>query len=101
MHTARTQHLVVPPFSGNLFSFPQQWGAEMSEDCLTLNIFRPPSIDVNSSLPVMAWIYGGGFMSVWWMPLCSPKLTLLFIAGASSLYDGSALVEQSVARVRT
>ncbi|KAH9999289.1 Alpha/Beta hydrolase protein [Russula vinacea] len=55
--------------------------ADMSEDCLTLNVFRPSGIDINSSLPIMVWIYGGGFYS-----------------GASSLYDGAPLVEQSVAR---
>ncbi|KAH9999287.1 Alpha/Beta hydrolase protein [Russula vinacea] len=53
----------------------------MSEDCLTLNVFRPSGIDGNSSLPVMVWIYGGGFYS-----------------GASSGYDGAPVVERSVAR---
>ncbi|KAI0303270.1 esterase 1 [Russula brevipes] len=53
----------------------------MSEDCLTLNVIRPSGIDAGSSLPVMVWIYGGGFYS-----------------GSSSLYDGTPLVEQSVAR---
>ncbi|KAI0269120.1 extracellular triacylglycerol lipase precursor [Gloeopeniophorella convolvens] len=55
--------------------------AEMSEDCLTLNIFRPSDVNSNSSLPVMVWIYGGGFYG-----------------GMSSLYDGTPLVAQSVAR---
>ncbi|KAI0284358.1 Alpha/Beta hydrolase protein [Russula aff. rugulosa BPL654] len=55
--------------------------ADMSEDCLTLNIIRPSGTDKDSSLPVMVWIYGGGFYS-----------------GASSLYDGTPFVEQSVAR---
>ncbi|KAH9062838.1 esterase 1 [Lactarius vividus] len=55
--------------------------ADMSEDCLTLNIFRPSGVDSLASLPVMVWIYGGGFL-----------------AGQSSIYDGSYLVEQSVAR---
>ncbi|KAH8999251.1 esterase 1 [Lactarius akahatsu] len=49
----------------------------MSEDCLTLNIFRPSGIDSLASLPVMVWIYGDG---------------------QSSIYDGSYFVEQSVAR---
>lgn len=35
----------------------------MSEDCLTLNIFRPAGLATNASLPVMAWVYGGGFYS--------------------------------------
>ncbi|KAI0004879.1 Alpha/Beta hydrolase protein [Russula compacta] len=60
---------------------PGQWDGDMSEDCLTLNIFRPSGIDINSSFPVMVWIFGGGF-----------------ITGASALFDGSVLVEQSVTR---
>ena len=39
--------------------------AEMSEDCLTLNIIRPSNIDINTSLSVMVWIYGGGFYGAW------------------------------------
>ncbi|KAI0307297.1 esterase 1 [Multifurca ochricompacta] len=55
--------------------------ADMSENCLTLNIFRPSGIENVASLPVMVWIHGGGFYS-----------------GASSIYDGSPLVKQSIAR---
>ncbi len=45
----------------------------MSEDCLTLNVFKPK--DVSGPLPVMVWIHGGGFTR-----------------GASSVpsYDGTA-----------
>ena len=32
-----------------------------SEDCLTLNVWTPPGADANAKLPVMVWIYGGGF----------------------------------------
>lgn len=31
------------------------------EDCLTINIIAPASATPNSKLPVVAWIYGGGF----------------------------------------
>ncbi|KAF8056297.1 extracellular triacylglycerol lipase precursor [Lyophyllum atratum] len=55
--------------------------AAMSEDCLTINILRPSGISSESSLPVLFWTYGGGF-----------------VAGASSIYNGSAIVAQSVAR---
>ncbi|WP_460314755.1 carboxylesterase/lipase family protein [Aliiglaciecola aliphaticivorans] len=34
-----------------------------SENCLTLNIFSPDSIDIEAqSLPVLVWIHGGGFV---------------------------------------
>lgn len=32
-----------------------------SEDCLTINVFRPPA--AGKRLPVLVWIYGGGFWS--------------------------------------
>jgi carboxylesterase type B len=34
-----------------------------SEDCLTLNIWRPAGVFQNETLPVLVWIYGGGFMT--------------------------------------
>mmetsp|Transcript_44651 Transcript_44651/g.74203 ORF Transcript_44651/g.74203 Transcript_44651/m.74203 type:complete len:604 (+) Transcript_44651:72-1883(+) len=33
----------------------------MSEDCLTLNIWQPPYAKKSSKLPVLFWIYGGAF----------------------------------------
>ncbi|KAJ3856797.1 esterase 1 [Lentinula lateritia] len=55
--------------------------AELSEDCLTINIFRPSGVKSNASLPVMFWTYGGGF-----------------IEGSSTEFNGSAIVAQSVVR---
>jgi len=89
-----------PSLSGNSFFFPQLLIANMSEDCLTLNVFRPSGVDVVSSLPVMVWIYGGGFQCA-----CRSLYNLanphLLTDGASSSFDGTFLVEQSVDRVRT
>jgi len=34
----------------------------MSEDCLTLNVWRPAGAKPGEKLPVMVWIYGGAFV---------------------------------------
>ena len=34
-------------------------GTSMSEDCLTLDVYKP--INVGANLPVKVWIHGGGF----------------------------------------
>ena len=52
-----------------------------SEDCLTLNVWRPAGAAAGAKLPVMVWIYGGAF-----------------IQGASSapFYDGTRFAERGV-----
>ncbi|KAF9045371.1 esterase 1 [Panaeolus papilionaceus] len=61
-----------------------------SEDCLTINVFRPTGISKDAQLPVLFWTpsadfgpasYGGGFQD-----------------GEASIFNGSAIVAQSVAR---
>jgi len=55
-----------------------------SEDCLYLNVWRPangPASASTAKLPVMVWIYGGGYMS----------------GGASeAIYDGTQFAKQGV-----
>lgn len=53
-------------FGPDCFQFnlePASYGiAEVSEDCLFVNVFRPAGVDENARLPVLTWIYGGGFL---------------------------------------
>ena len=37
-------------------------GSPMSEDCLTLNVWRPAGAKPGEKIPVMVWIYGGAFV---------------------------------------
>ncbi|RDX42794.1 alpha/beta-hydrolase [Lentinus brumalis] len=34
-----------------------------SEDCLNLNVIRPANVSADAKLPVLFWIYGGGFVT--------------------------------------
>ncbi|EEB99991.1 hypothetical protein MPER_00177, partial [Moniliophthora perniciosa FA553] len=57
----------------------------VSEDCLTINIFRPPlaSSDNSTKLPSLLWIHGGGFVVG---------------SGSRPGYDGSSLVRRGLER---
>jgi para-nitrobenzyl esterase len=57
------------------------FGAPMSEDCLTLNVWRPAGAHAGQRLPVMVWIYGGAFV---------------IGAGSTPFYDGAHFAEQGV-----
>ncbi|KIY67662.1 alpha/beta-hydrolase [Cylindrobasidium torrendii FP15055 ss-10] len=35
--------------------------SDFAEDCLSLNVIRPAGIDEHTKLPVVAWVFGGGF----------------------------------------
>ncbi|KAG9948611.1 lipase 3 precursor, partial [Aureobasidium melanogenum] len=52
---------------------------DTGEDCLTLNVQRPAGTTSSSKLPVVFWIYGGGFEF-----------------GSTQQYDGTPLVTESV-----
>lgn len=49
------------------------------EDCLSLNIRRPTGTKADDKLPVLVWIFGGGFE-----------------LGSSTMYDGAPLVTNSI-----
>lgn len=38
-------------------------GTAPAEDCLYVNVWRPAGTAPNANLPVMVWIYGGGFVN--------------------------------------
>lgn len=47
---------------GNLLdSFVGQAVQDSGEDCLTINVQRPAGTNASSKLPIVFWIYGGGF----------------------------------------
>ncbi|CAL1698298.1 unnamed protein product [Somion occarium] len=50
-----------------------------SEDCLTLNVWTPVGARAGTKLPVVAWIFGGGFEN-----------------GGTSTYDGGVIVKRSI-----
>jgi len=52
-----------------------------SEDCLTLNVWTPPSAKPGAKLPVMVWIHGGAFIQG---------------AGSGPVYDGTHFAEHGV-----
>ncbi|CAI6090672.1 unnamed protein product [Clonostachys chloroleuca] len=43
------------------YSPPNVFGNDISEDCLSINVVRPAGISPDTNLPVLVWIYGGGF----------------------------------------
>lgn len=49
------------------------------EDCLTLDIYRPAGTTAKDKLPVLVWVYGGGFES-----------------GSTSMYDGGIIVSDAM-----
>ncbi|KAH9970731.1 Alpha/Beta hydrolase protein [Lactifluus volemus] len=50
-----------------------------SEDCLTINVIAPANIGPDAKLPVVVWMYGGGFER-----------------GSADVLNGSAIVARSV-----
>jgi len=42
---------------------PAMRAEEMSEDCLTVNVWRPAGLSRDAKLPVLVWIYGGAMVA--------------------------------------
>ncbi|MEC5321046.1 carboxylesterase family protein [Brenneria populi subsp. brevivirga] len=55
--TAYGKDCMQEPFPGDAAPL----GVGFSEDCLTVNVWRPDN--AQGALPVMVWIYGGGFVN--------------------------------------
>ncbi|KAJ4494661.1 carotenoid ester lipase precursor [Lentinula edodes] len=68
---AETIDFIVNSIYG--FVFPDD------EDCLTINVIKPASATTSSKLPVLLWIFGGGFE-----------------LGGPQMYDGTSIVERSI-----
>ncbi|ESK84548.1 extracellular triacylglycerol lipase precursor [Moniliophthora roreri MCA 2997] len=64
-----------------LFGSPVPPDLLLSEDCLNINVIRPADIDSNTSLPIMMYFSGGGF-----------------VTDAPARLNGSEIVARSVAR---
>ncbi|KAE9396133.1 alpha beta-hydrolase [Gymnopus androsaceus JB14] len=68
---AETVDFIVNSIYGFLFT--------SAEDCLTINVIKPSTATSTSNLPVLVWIFGGGFE-----------------IGGTAMYDGSGIVERSI-----
>ncbi|KAF1831426.1 lipase 3 precursor [Decorospora gaudefroyi] len=67
---------------GTILNLPLlQTVTNAGEDCLTINVQRPAGTKANAKLPVLFWIFGGGFE-----------------LGSTAMYDGTSLVADSVAQ---
>jgi triacylglycerol lipase len=65
---------------GTLLNLPLfQTITNAGEDCLTINVQRPIGTNSSSNLPVLFWIFGGGFE-----------------LGSTLMYDGANIVKDSV-----
>lgn len=49
------------------------------EDCLTINVERPAGVKAGDNLPVLLWIFGGGFE-----------------VGSTTMYSGSNVIQKSI-----
>ncbi|KAJ0159001.1 putative secreted lipase [Colletotrichum tanaceti] len=70
--------LLPPALLGTVLNLPILQNLTVGkEDCLTINVQRPAGTKEGDRLPVMYWIFGGGFE-----------------LGSTSMYDGAGLVAE-------
>ncbi|KAK4629312.1 putative secreted lipase [Fulvia fulva] len=71
---------IISDIIGEVINSPiGQTAINQEEDCLTITVQRPAGTTSSSELPVIFWIFGGGFEAGW-----------------SSMYDGTNFVTSSV-----
>ncbi|KAF7360074.1 Carboxylic ester hydrolase [Mycena venus] len=72
--------LPAPLGSAGVPAGPPLKGANQSEDCFFVNVWRPVNTSVAEKLPILVYIFGGGYFS-----------------GSGSEWNGTSLVRRSVA----
>jgi carboxylesterase type B len=75
-------------FLGKNFNYEKYFRTETEgEDCLFLDVARPIEIDEGEKLPVLVWIYGGGYVyGAKDMPVYTPAGFYRRAAGRKFLY---------------
>ncbi|KAI0298097.1 carotenoid ester lipase precursor [Multifurca ochricompacta] len=68
-----------------------------SEDCLTLNVVTPSNAIQSANLPVVVWIYGGGFEVGSTSTYALSLLSHFIQDNEISSFDGGVIVQRSVA----
>jgi carboxylesterase type B len=56
VNSATSYGAICPGFGISSTGYP------LSEDCLTINVVRPEGVDQGADLPILFWIFGGGFV---------------------------------------
>ncbi|KAI5458170.1 Alpha/Beta hydrolase protein [Mariannaea sp. PMI_226] len=70
---------IISEFLSDFLSIPFLQVITGQEDCLTINVQRPAGTKPGANLPVLFWIFGGGFE-----------------LGSSATYDGSSLLNTGI-----